>query len=136
MGIFDSLKPKYRHSNHEKRLEGIEDLDDNAILLDLVLNDPEKEVRSAAFDKISFPGYFPLIAVRSHDADIRKKAFERIESCDDYAHVAKLSHDEHSQKRAIKKISKLSVLEKLKSDMHHSLHPHIDERIEELSRKK
>jgi hypothetical protein len=136
MGIFDSLKPKYRHSDHEKRLEGIEKLEDNAILLDMVLNDPEKEVRLAAFDKISFPGYFPLIAVRSHDADIRKMAFERIESCDDYAHVAKLSHEEHSKKRAINEISTVGVLENLKSDIHHSLHPHIDERIRELKRKK
>lgn len=83
MGLLDKLKPDYRHSNPEVRLKGINKLHDDAILLDLCLNDKDKEVRLAAFRKISFSGYFPLIVSRSHDIEIRKEASERITNEDD-----------------------------------------------------
>ena len=136
MGIFDYFKPKYRHSDHEMRLEGLEKLEDDAILLDMALNDVEKKVRLAAFEKISHPGYFPLIAVRSHDEDIRKEAFNRINDCEDFAQVAKLSHDEHTQKKAIHEINTIHILENLKQDMDHSMHPEIEKRIEKISRER
>ena len=46
MGLLDKLKPDYRHSNPEVRLKGINKLHDDAILLDLCLNDKDKEVKN------------------------------------------------------------------------------------------
>lgn len=132
MSIFDKIKPKYRNSNPHIRIKGIEDLDDDAILLDLSLNDSEKEVRKAAFNKIKFPGYFPLITARSHDPDIQEESFKKITNSEDFAKVARLSKDKQFQKRAIENISQIKILEKLKSDIGHSLHPNIDEKIKRI----
>lgn len=134
MGFLDKLKPDYRHSNPEVRLEGIKKLHDNAILLDVCLNDNDKDVRLAAFRKIDFPGYLPLIIARSQDEDIKKEAFERISHHDNYVDVIRLSKDENFQKRAIDKITHIDVLHELKSHTDSSLHDRINKRIEDLKK--
>lgn len=132
MSIFDKIKPKYRHSNPKVRLKGIEELDDDAILLHLSLDDKVKEVRKAAFNKIKFPGYFPLIAVRSHDKDIREESFNKITDSEGFAEVARLTEDKIFQKKAIDNITKINLLEKLKSDTNQPLHQYIDSRIDKI----
>ena len=132
MGLFDKFKPAYRNSNPKMRIKGINDLQDNAILLDLCLNDEDKDVRSAALRKIDFPGYFPLIIARSQDEEVQKEAFDRISQSDDFADVVELSKNKIIQKKAINKISKLKTLQELKTNVDDSLHDAIDKRIEEL----
>ncbi|MCR5025865.1 MAG: HEAT repeat domain-containing protein [Methanobrevibacter sp.] len=132
MGFFDKFKPDYRNSDSKVRLKGIKKLDDNAILLDLCLNDKDKDVRSAALRKINFPGYFPLIIARSQDEEIRKEAFDRISRPGDFADVVELSKNKIIQEKAINKISKLKTLQELKFNADVSLHDIIDKRIEEL----
>lgn len=132
MGFFDKFKPAYRNSNPKVRIKGINNLHDDAILLDLCLNDKDKDVRSAALRKIGFPGYFPLIIARSQDEEIRKEAFDRISRPGDFADVVELSKNKIIQEKAINKISKLKTLQELKSNADISLHDIIDKRIEEL----
>lgn len=132
MGFFDRFKPKYRNSDPKVRIEGIKNLHDNAILLDLCLNDKDKDVRKAALRKINFPGYFPLIISRSLDEDIRKEAFDRISQPGDFADVVHFSKNRIIQEKAINRISKLKTLEDLKLHTDSSLHDAIDKRIKEL----
>lgn len=47
--------PKWQHKNPDVRREGISQLDDEAILLELVANDPDPGVRAAALSRITRP---------------------------------------------------------------------------------
>ena len=52
--MFDSFtKPGWQHPKPEVRLAAIDELDDEAVLLELVREDPETEVRARALSRIS-----------------------------------------------------------------------------------
>lgn len=54
MPMFDSLKnPKWQHSKPEVRMAAIDELDDQAILIELVSNDPDDSVRAHALKRVS-----------------------------------------------------------------------------------
>lgn len=54
MTLLDSFnKPGWQHSKPEVRVAAIDELDDESILVDLVHNDPEPEVRAHALSRIS-----------------------------------------------------------------------------------
>jgi len=54
MTLFDSFnKPSWQHRDPEVRKTAIDAIDDQAILLNLVQDDPDPEVRSAALAKIT-----------------------------------------------------------------------------------
>ncbi|MFC1689329.1 DUF349 domain-containing protein [Pseudomonadota bacterium] len=53
MTLFDSFnKPSWQHRDPEVRKSAIEDIDENAVLLSLVRDDPDLEVRSIALTKV------------------------------------------------------------------------------------
>jgi len=133
MGLFDKLKPKYKNSNPDVRIDGINELNDDKILFDMCLNDSVKSVRLSAFRKINSSEYWPLIVVQSNDEDIKKEAFDKITNSDDLYIVVTQSKDREIRKNAIKKISNMNILLKLKSEITDYLKVNIDNRIEELS---
>ena len=55
MGIFDILKPKWRQSDINVRLEAVSEFgeSDRETLLEIASTDPEDSVRIAAIDKIN-----------------------------------------------------------------------------------
>ena len=54
MSMFDSInKPQWQHHNPEVRKAAIEQLDDLAVLIDLVNADPDPEVRAQALSRIT-----------------------------------------------------------------------------------
>ena len=56
MSLFDSVSlPKWQHKNPETRKQAVSELDDQAILLELVKTDPDSSVQAAALARISTP---------------------------------------------------------------------------------
>ena len=59
MSLLDSLNsPKWQHKNPQVRIDAIEDLNDQAMLCELVTSDPDASVQSAALARISTPFQF------------------------------------------------------------------------------
>lgn len=133
MGLFDKLKPKYKSSNADVRIEAINELNDDKILFEMCLNDDVKNVRLSAFRKISSHRYWPLIVVQSNDDDIKKEAFDKITDSEDLYIIVTQSKDRNIRKNAINKISDLNTLLKLKSEINDYLRVNIENRVEELS---
>lgn len=52
MGFMDMLKPKYKHSDPQVRLEAIKEIKDEKILYDIVINDENIVVRIEALERI------------------------------------------------------------------------------------
>lgn len=52
MGILDALRPKWKHSDPDVRLEAIQQIDDPLLLLEIAARDGEWFVRHGAFDAL------------------------------------------------------------------------------------
>jgi hypothetical protein len=63
MSLFESIsKSGWEHSNPEVRMAAIDKLEDPAVLLELVMNDPESDVRSRALARITEAGQLDDLA--------------------------------------------------------------------------
>ena len=79
MGLFDKFKkPKWENEDPEKRIEGIKELDDQEILLNIAKKDKIKNVRKEAVKKITNQTELYNIANNDKEDIIREEAFEHI----------------------------------------------------------
>lgn len=53
MGLIDIFKPKWKHKDSDVRLEAVQELDDQKILVKIAKNDSDKYVRGVAVRKIN-----------------------------------------------------------------------------------
>lgn len=115
--------PKWQHKNPDVRREGISQLDDAAILLELVTNDPDPGVRAAALARITQPDTLDgLIDSLTHalQAQAREQRLRQIlpdvgqlDGIDDDAllvRIASLAEDAELVNAAIRRISSETVL--------------------------
>ncbi len=82
MGLFDSLRPKWKNSDPDVRRKAAEELDDPATLVEIAANDSEWFVRHEALAKLRLiepeqRWYFELVKT-SIDEEIRRKTVKQM----------------------------------------------------------
>ncbi len=79
MGLFDKFKkPKWESEDPDTRIEGIKELDDQEILLNIAKNDKIKNVRKEAVKKITDQNELYSIANNDKEDIVREEAFDHI----------------------------------------------------------
>ncbi|WP_295115466.1 BspA family leucine-rich repeat surface protein [uncultured Methanobrevibacter sp.] len=111
MGLFDKLRtPKWKHEDWKVRLEAVEKLDDEKILIDIAKNDSDSDVRKEAVKKISDESALAYVAKYDESCYVRSSAVEKISDESVLSYVAKKDSDSNVRKEAVKKISDESAL--------------------------
>ncbi len=100
MGLLNRLRPKWRHSNPDVRMESISEVEDPAILVEMIVTDGEWFVRHRAFDALREmnpdEAHLRRLMRESEDEEIRRKAvkvmtdeseIERVAREDQYLYV-------------------------------------------------
>lgn len=100
MGILDRFRPKWRHSDADVRVESISEIDDPAILVEMIVSDGEWFVRHEAFSALRAMGpdqeHYQRLMQESGDEEIRRKAvkvmtdeteIERVAREDQYLYI-------------------------------------------------
>ena len=79
MSFFDAFKPKWQNSNPAKRIEAINELEDNNqdIVERVALSDDNVEVRIAAVKKLANIKTLQDISTKDSDAGVRRQAETR-----------------------------------------------------------
>lgn len=93
MGLFDSFRPKWKHSNPDVRAAAAKEVTDENILIEMAAQDREWFVRHNVFDEL------------------------RSRNCGQnvYAHLARHAGDEEIRRKAIKKLTDQTVLQEIAS---------------------
>ena len=82
MGLFDKLRPRWKNSDPDVRINAAQELDDVSILVKMSAKDPEWFVRHRTFDvireKFGSQDSFAYLARNSIDEEIRRKAVKRL----------------------------------------------------------
>ncbi len=102
MGLFDKIKPKWKHKESKVRLKALRELENPDTIFKMAENDPSSEIRIKAIKRIMYgPGniaksddlylkYEPkLIAIAKNDSDVevRKEAIRNIKNKDALADI-------------------------------------------------
>jgi hypothetical protein len=75
MSLFDSMRlPRWQHKNADVRLQAISEIDDQDTLLELVSNDPEPAVQSAALARIADPVVLEALIDKKLAASLQSQA--------------------------------------------------------------
>ena len=111
MGLLDSLKPKWKHSDPDVRIAAAKELDNASILVEMSANDPEWFVRHRTFDVIR----------------------EKFGSQDSFAYLARNANDEEIRRKAVKKLSNQRVLQDIANhDKYRYVRDAAQHRLDEL----
>ena len=111
MGLFDRFKkPKWEHEDPKIRIEGIKELDDKEILIEMAKNDSDSSVRLEAVDKISDGSVLADIAKSDSDSKVRIAAINKISDKSVLADIAKNGKYDDLRKNALLKITDESIL--------------------------
>ena len=82
MGLFDLLRPKWKHSNPDVRIEAASTLSDMATLQEMAAHDRDWFVRHRVFDVVRDRGpgdtVYAFLAKNSEDEEIRRKAVKKL----------------------------------------------------------
>jgi len=117
MGIFDFLKPKWKHSNPEVRRASVEKIEDQQILYGLGVNDPDYSVRRAAIERLSDPHRLKAVVCGyGRDEDLHELAWNKLTDQSVLAEIvatAPLGGREDLWKRALGKITDQSVIPRI-----------------------
>lgn len=114
MGLFDFLRPKWKHSNPDVRIAAARATDDVEVLKKLATDDRDWFVRHRVFDEI-------------RDRDLGGDSI--------YADLAKNSVDEEIRRKAIKKLSDEVLLADIaKNEKFRYVRDAAEHRLDELQR--
>lgn len=97
MALFDMIKPKWKHSDPQVRLQAVKDIDDEKILEQIVKDDESIEIVYVAFNKIE-------------DNSLRKSLIKYIDDQNFLIYIAKNDDNDYVRREAIKKIEDIDVL--------------------------
>ena len=83
MGLFDFLRPKWKHSNPDMRVAAAREMDDVQILVKMATTDSDWFVRHRVLDeirdrKLGGDGVYGDLAKNSVDEEIRRKAVKKL----------------------------------------------------------
>ena len=103
MASFDFLRPKWRRSNPVSRRDGVRELRDEAILVDLAENDPDRSVRMSAVMRLN------MIRPRwqHSQADKRKEAIEELDDEATLEQLAKTDVDQSVREAALHRLDEV-----------------------------
>lgn len=117
MGLFDLFRPKWKHSDSNKRLEAINEVTDQNVLCEISINDEDSEVRQAALRLISDWKVRKATVKRITDENIlfniaqnddnwvvRTEAVWKINNEDQLVHIAKTDQDRSVAEAAVRRI--------------------------------
>lgn len=109
--MFNLFRPKWKHSNPDRRLEAAREIQDHGILKEMAANDRDWFVRHRVFD---------LIRDQNPADEV-------------YAYLVKNSLDEEIRRKAIKKLKDQKVLQEVaKTDKYRYVRDAAENRLEEL----
>ena len=93
MGLLNRIRPKWRHSNPDVRVESISEITNPAVLVDMIVKDGEWFVRHAAFgalrDMRPDDSHYRRLMRESEDEEIRRKAVKVMTDESEVARVAR-----------------------------------------------
>jgi hypothetical protein len=103
MGIVDLFKPKWKHSDREKRERAVEELTDQTLLTEIAKNDEDARVRTAAVNNPNLTDQILLaeIVKDSVGSDVREAAVEKLADQSLLAGIAKNDEDARVRRAAV-----------------------------------
>ncbi len=113
MSITDMFKPKWKHSDKRVRLEAIEKLEDQHVLIEIAHTDKSGNVRAKAVEKITDQEELAHIAEEDENTSVRKVAVGKITFENILLRVALNSKNVSIRGTAISKITDQNYLAEL-----------------------
>lgn len=111
MGFFDRFKkPKWKDKNPEVRLEGLKELDDKDIIINLAGNDENWKVRSEAIERIEDENVLSNLYESEADSIVRMKIAGKIKNQDFLTRIAKSDDDSDVRSAAVENITSEDLL--------------------------
>ncbi len=100
MGFLDKIfTPKYKHEDSKIRLESVEKLSDQKILLNIAKNDEDWSVRKAAVEKINDENFLIDIA-KNDEWAVSSKSIEKINNENFLIDISKNARDKSAREKA------------------------------------
>lgn len=111
MGFFDRFKkPKWKDKNPEVRLEGLKELDDKDIIINLAGNDENWKVRSEAIERIEDENVLSNLYESEADSIVRMKIAGKITDSNILADIVKKDPDDDVRSAAVENITSEDLL--------------------------
>ena len=111
MGFFDRFKkPKWKDKNPEVRLEGLKELDDKDIIINLAGNDENWKVRSEAIERIEDENVLSNLYESEADSIVRMKIASKITDSNILADIVKKDPDDDVRSAAVENITSAKLL--------------------------
>lgn len=111
MGLLDSLRSKWKHSDPEVRLAAVRDLDNQDILGEIAEKDPVFRVRLAAVGKVIGNDVLAAIAEKDSNIQVRLAAIARIKDQTRLCNLANQVAEERVRLAAVEAIADDGALE-------------------------